>query len=326
MRHPWDVLLSAMLVCTVAGGDARADGGLVAVTMGTCPTLREVELRRRLAIELPGLVQGPTAALTTSVSVTVDCSRSAVKLSLADAITGKSLVRLFDLRQVVPEVRTSIVAIAIAELVIASWSELETNPTPRVPPMRPTPPAPESVTRALAAVRERGTGLLDRQLRLEAVASTQVFFAGALWGGGLRLGSDSWRVLGWSVDVLAHHRSTPTTLGDVAVDSVTAAAHVLAHKRWSRISLRGGCGLRVGATILSGRGNGGVHGDHVVWAAGGPVLSFSLGLVVVRLLTLELGAEGGYWLFPAGGLVNGRREVAVEGPFVGAQLGLGVRL
>lgn len=46
----------------------------------------------------------------------------------------------------------------------------------------------------------------------------------------------------------------------------------------------------------------------------------------VRDLMLELASEGGYWLFSTGGLVNGRRDVAVDGPRVGVQLGIGIVL
>jgi hypothetical protein len=326
VRHPWAALLTAMLVRSIAGGDAQAVEGLVALHCEGCPTLREPELRRRLAIELPGLVLEPAMLRAASVAVTVVCFPSAVKLSLDDAITAKSLVRLIDLHHVAPEVHTRIVAIAVAELVLASWSELETNPTPRVAPLRRQPPAPQSASQALGAVQARGPGLPDHQLRLEAVGSTLVFSAGPLWGGGLALASDVRSAFGWSVDVLAHHRSIATGRGDVAIDVITAAARVLAQGRWSRLSLRGGFGLRAGTTILTGRGSASVRGDHVVWAAGGPMVNFSLGFTVVHRLSLELGGEGGYWVFPTGGLVNGQREVALEGPFVGVQLGLGLRL
>jgi hypothetical protein len=46
----------------------------------------------------------------------------------------------------------------------------------------------------------------------------------------------------------------------------------------------------------------------------------------VRGLAIELAAEGGYWVFPTGGLVNGDRTVKIEGAWLGVQLGLGLAL
>ena len=61
------------------------------------------------------------------------------------------------------------------------------------------------------------------------------------------------------------------------------------------------------------------------WAAQvGPtgVLSGSLGLP--RRLVLDLQIEGGYLLTPAYGLIDGAQAVALAGPWLGLQLGLGV--
>ena len=66
-----------------------------------------------------------------------------------------------------------------------------------------------------------------------------------------------------------------------------------------------------------------VMGDDLVWAGGGPFGTFGVAVAAGRGLVLELQTEGGYWVFPTGGLVDGRREVAVEGPWIGLQAGVG---
>jgi len=67
-------------------------------------------------------------------------------------------------------------------------------------------------------------------------------------------------------------------------------------------------------------------GEQLAWAAGGPYASLCLHIVPVRAFYIQVATEGGYWLFPTGGLVNGRREVALEGGWLGVQLGLGIIL
>ena len=261
--------------------------------------------------------------------VAVNCSQTLVRLNVDDPLTGKSLTRTFELLAVDAAVRARVVAIAIAELVSASWVELETNPRPRVPAVGPGPPR-ELAAQAISAARRQQPGLLGGRLTLTGIASAQVFWSsvGALWGGGLRMTGHIRRFVGWTVDALAHHGEVTTQPGKVAVDTVTGAGAVVGRRSWARATLGGGIGFRIGATILRGTANVSalVRSDSVVWAGGGPFGTLGVSVIAVRGLVLELNAEGGYWLFPTGGLINGRRDVAVEGPWLGMQLGVGLAL
>ena len=62
-----------------------------------------------------------------------------------------SLDRTIDLKEA-PRARARLLALAIVELISASWTELETNPDPVVPPAG-VRAAPEARRAALGAVR-----------------------------------------------------------------------------------------------------------------------------------------------------------------------------
>jgi hypothetical protein len=68
-----------------------------------------------------------------------------------------------------------------------------------------------------------------------------------------------------------------------------------------------------------------VRGDSYWGAWGGPLGRFGLDIALGRL-ALEVAVEGGYVVSPVGGLVAGVREVAVDGPWVGVQVGAGLFL
>src|SRR4029077_7676204 len=61
-------------------------------------------------------------------------------LRVLDPTTGKSVERSVALAQAAPTARARLLALAIAELVAASWSELESNPQPKAPPAEPLAP------------------------------------------------------------------------------------------------------------------------------------------------------------------------------------------
>ncbi|MEO6953801.1 MAG: hypothetical protein ABI321_18510 [Polyangia bacterium] len=277
------------------------------VFLGCDALLRDKDVRARLRIERS---QDRGAMGTDDAPVvTVSCAAETVRLSTGG---GEALSKTIDLHDDDPDVRARVVALAIVELCAAAAGEPVARPTPAV------------VHEAVAH------GPIGTRLRIEAVASTQVFFVGrrALFGGGLRVGEDRWRHFGWTLDVLEHHGAAATALGKVAIDDVTLGAAAVAHREGARVGVRGGLGMRIGATLLRGQPASGdaVHGGRVTWAAGGPFATLGVHVRPVRSLVIELATEAGYWIFPTGGLVNGQRALAVEGPWLGVQLGLGIIL
>ena len=325
MRGSAPLFAALLAIAELIPSTAEAGEGLVRIVFGSCGALPADDVRALVAVELPGSTQPPRQPFPPAV-VTVDCTESLVKLTLDDPITRKLLIRSVALSPAEATVRDRVVAIAIAELVSASWIELAANPAPRAEPAGARPPV-AVLAQATSASQRSSPGLLDRRLRVSAVISTQVFFTDvhALLGAGLRLSADAWKHLGWAVDVLAHHGDVDTHLGEVAVDTATLGIAGVAHRNWSRVGLRAGLGFRMGATSLRGLPPeaGMVMGKGLVWAGGGPFGTFGVVVAAGRGLVVELQTEGGYWVFPTGGLVDGRREVAVEGPWIGLQAGVG---
>jgi hypothetical protein len=309
-----------LLICATAWA---AEHPRVELQMDPCVGAPVDEVKRLLAIDLGALLSDPIGSGDTTHAI-IGCHEALVSLRVDDPITGKSLIREIDLSSTPPRVRARLVALAVSELISASWTELELNADPAVPPVGAV--ASPSARRSALSVVETHKPLLG-SLRVEALASGQFFLTevGALWGGGLRVGQDRARRFGWSIDVLAHHGAATTALGEVVADTLTLGPTLFFQHRWSRVALRVGGGARGGAARLEGRPNGpGVHGA-VAWSGWlGPMVGASLTVAPVRRLALGLSVEAGYVAVPFGGKVDGAREVSIDGPWIGVQLGIGL--
>ena len=111
--------------------------------------------------------------------VTATCRGTVAALEVMDPTTGKSLARTVALTEAAPSGRGRLLALAVAELVVASWSELESNPQPRAPSA--TPLAPYAAREAARAA------VADRSLELAAAFDVHLLASGdLLFGGGAR--------------------------------------------------------------------------------------------------------------------------------------------
>jgi hypothetical protein len=320
-------VIARLLVVALLGATAWAgEHPRVALAMDPCVTAPATEVRRILGIDLGALLDDAAGPPSDVTRAAIGCQAALVELRVDDPITGKSLTRAIDLSSTPPPARARLLALAVSELITASWTELETNAQPAVPPQGAVA-SPAARLSALGAVEKHRPPPALRPLRVVALASGQFFFtqAGALWGGGLRVGQDRGRGLAWAVDALAHHGSAQTALGDVVADTISVGPMALYQHRWPRVALRIGGGARGGAARLEGQpGAPGVHGA-AVWSGWlGPLAAASLTVAPASRLALELGLEGGYVVVPFGGRVDGVRQVAIDGAWIGAQLGVGL--
>jgi hypothetical protein len=310
---------------------ARADDHpRVQLEIDPCVEAPTDEVRRVVSIELGALLTAASDASSDRTRATVDCEGGLARFRVDDPITGKSLSRTIDLGSAAPKARTRLIALAVVELISASWTELDVNPEPRVLPSGPRPSA-EARNAALATLRARVDRRADGELRLEALAGGMEFGSGTglLVGGGLRVvGDRSDSVLGWAIDAQAHHGTSSVSLGRVSADVTTIGAAVDAHQTWSRWTLRLGAGVRGGEVRLSGVPDPAMGAQgKTFWAPWiGPLARGDVELVVARRLVLDVGAEGGYVVSPVGGLVGDRREVAIDGAWIGVHVGAGMSL
>ncbi len=244
-------------------------------------------------------------------------------------MTGKSLARSIDMRDAVASTRARLIAIAISELVFASWTELAVNPDPKVPPTGARA-SWEAIQSARQSARKECRILNPPQrLRMIGLASGRRFFskAGTLWAGGLRLADDPFPAVGWDVDLLVEHGSVAVSLGHVRIDTITVGAAIVAHHEWSIVSMRAGAGLRIGAATMTGEPSSPLrNGRSVVSPWGWPLRVLALSVTPIRPLVLELQGEAGYVVLPLGGSVGGGDEITLSGAWAAVQFGAGMFL
>ncbi|HVU05617.1 MAG TPA: hypothetical protein VHE30_27905, partial [Polyangiaceae bacterium] len=266
--------------------------------------------------------------------VTVKCQASRVNILVSDPLSRKSVTRSFDIGLSDPRARSRLVAIAATELVLASWTELETNPTLHVEPIGPVPS--RDVRKAAREIAKEKMEHYEpkvetwyeletpkeRSLRIVAIASGRRFFThgGGLYGAGLRMGEERFKFLAWAADAVLE-TGTILTGGETnyRVTTSTASGMLLGYLRSGAFTARAGAGLRVGlaaSTSTSGQFSGATSLTPWGWPLG--VMCFSLaggGLV------LDLSGEAGYVVLPVRG-----GGATIEGGWFAGQIGLGLVL
>ena len=295
----------------------------VTLTIDACVDVDAADVRKIVELELH-----TTIAATGPTRISARCRENLIDLTVEDSITGKSLMRTVDVAAQAPKARARLLALAITELVSASWTELETNPTPAVPPAGP-PPAPSAKAAARDVVHARVPLLHPapaRPLRVVALVERRAFLATTAWvtGVGVRVAQDG-ALLGWSAEMVASQGVSATSLGEVAMDVVGVALAATVGATWSVVSARGTAGVRFGAARLSGvpRGDD-VEGRSVRGPWGGPFFGGSVSIVPFKPLVIEASIESGYVVAPVHARVDGARQVSVAGVWLAGALAVGV--
>jgi hypothetical protein len=237
----------ALLTLTTARSASADEKPTLAISVADCGNEGAVnEVKRIAAIELHAtIVEGAAAPRAVQISV-VCAGDDTAELRVVDSLTSKSLTRTVSVADTSVAARPRLLALAVTELVGASWAELASNPEPRVPP---TPPRAPPAMRAGAAL-----AIARLPLLLEAVADARVFFDSRdlLLGGGVRFTPWLARGLVVSLDVLANHADTTRRPGDVTIDAVSAGVAVGTGYTWSRARLTATLGLRAGVARIVG--------------------------------------------------------------------------
>lgn len=129
----WLAVLTAVSAVFTHAPTLRAQvEPLMLLELQHCDDLDETEVRRITAAELGAAAANERGPGVTEV--TVSCEGARVIILVRNPLTMKGVQRSFDIRLSDPRSRSRLVAIASTELVLASWSELETNPKPHVEP------------------------------------------------------------------------------------------------------------------------------------------------------------------------------------------------
>lgn len=150
------VAVATVFVPVTVAAQTIAPRPSVRLLVDACVGADRAEVERIATIELRPSMVTTAGDDPVSVRVEVSCADVGVRVRVDDSITRKSLERVVRVSDVDPRARARWVAIAAAELVRASWSELDDEPAPRVEPVQPPPPvelvraAQSTVARPLA--------------------------------------------------------------------------------------------------------------------------------------------------------------------------------
>ncbi|HEV3191585.1 MAG TPA: hypothetical protein VGY54_13845 [Polyangiaceae bacterium] len=290
----------------------------MSITVVDCDDVLAREAQRIAAIELrAALVDATPDEATTQVTAT--CDADAANLRVLDPTTGKSVERSVALSQAAPTARARLLALAIAELVAASWSELESNPEPKAPPAVPL--APVSARAAARGV------IAPLPLELAAVADAQLLASrDVVFGGGAR--TEIWisSMFFLRFDALAHYAALSRPTGTIALTMPSLSAAFGASFGEASLQPRVSAGARGGYAWMSGVArNSATTGHREEGAWFGPELTVELSAWprarVHPLLAVSVGAH----ILGVRGTVNGGRDVMATELWSGLSLGAAVR-
>ena len=310
--------MALVVVSARAGAEPREDKPRVSIVVLDCDAELAREAQRIAAIELrAALVAGTPDEATTEVTAT--CSAQSAKLRVVDPTTRKSVERSVVLSQTAVTARARLLALAIAELVAASWSELESNPEPKVPPAAPR--APEAVREA---ARE---AIAPRLVELAAVADAHLLASRDLiFGAGAR--GEIWISPTFFVrfDALAHHAELSRTTGTIAVTMPSLSSALGACLCSASLRPSVSLGARAGYVWMNGvAGDGTTRGTRQQGAWVGPELAVELSAWSRARIHPVLSLSVGVHVVGVRGTVNDGRDVMATALWSGLGLGVAVR-
>ena len=302
-----------MLALATGWQTARAEGTLgperphVSIDIVGCDPALARESRRIAAIELRATLVD-TAPDATVTQVTATCRATAAELEVLDPTTGKSLGRTVTLTEAPENGRARLLALAVAELVAASWSELQTNPKPRAPAA--TQLAPNAAREAARAA------VADRSIELAGAIDVHLLASRDwLFGGGARAGVWISPLFFARFDALADYAELTRAGGSVAVlmPSVSAA---LGTSGWLGPSVRPAIslGLRAGYVRMNGIADGSAatpSHQQGVWL--GPEVVLQVTALARARIHPVLGVSAGVHLVGVRGTVSSGRDVEAVG-------------
>ncbi len=313
---------------TAATGQSEPEQLAVSISVDECVEVDAAEVHRLFGIELgtsvPEAVQIDDPDDPEATQVQVLCDGELVSLRVQDPVTGKSLMRRIALGD---KGRERLLSLAVMELLVASWIELEATPDPKVKPVDRR--AKENARRSARRIAKQRLPPKNGRWRTTTSVLGAVSLAspGMHGGGGVRVELDGPNGYGWGADIVVQRTTHELELGDVSVSSIGGGLSVHAHRTWGAFRLRGALGARVGAVSMSGEPTDPDVADGGSFTArfAGPFARLTVGVEAARRVTVQLSAEPGYHLLPVRGTVNKVDTTKVEGPWLAGTIALGVR-
>ena len=151
------LLLSALLVVAALPSTrvhaSSSDEATVSVSVDTCVPIDRAALQRILAVELgtSTIQQDAALAAQAPTRVHIGCAEHEILLRLEDGVTSKVMTRALPAQSFTDPSSTRLLALAVAEFVVASWIELQVQPEPTVRPLQVAPAPTASSLREVSA-------------------------------------------------------------------------------------------------------------------------------------------------------------------------------
>ncbi len=289
----------------------------VVVALGGCDPEMATEVRRIVALELRAVVVAPGTLEAVATRAEITCRGDTAELRVSDDATSKRLERAVSLSAAGLAGRARLLALAVTELVDASWEEAESNPEPRVPPVpSPRPEARAAVRRAL---RERPSAMIDAEGDARWLAASRTW----LLGGGARVTLPLVNALVVRLDAAAETGEVSRSLGDVAVEMFGGSVGLGWMLDGSWVSVLPWIGVGGGYARLVGLPGLGATGHVEQGAWGGPGGGVELALWPHESVHATLGLSAGGALWGVRGYVAGGQEADVLGLWTAVTIGVG---
>lgn len=290
----------------------------VSLSIDSCIDAKPELVRSLFLLEL-GTSDSPARHAESETRVEVGCDGALIVIEVHDPVTGKSLVRRIGAGE--RSGRERLLALAVVELLVASWIELEATPEPIVTP---------ADTVADKGTQDSARKIVRRRLPApRAWETTLSAHATASWsdailaGAGVGVARHSPRGLGWSADVTYQAGDDEVSLGAVSISSIGVSGAVHVRRDVGVAHVSAAAGARFSAVTMTGEPDGGdVLGGRVSGLAGGPLMRAG-GEVRAGAFTATLSIEAGYHVLELRGLVDGEGETSVDGIWVGSVLAAG---
>ncbi len=319
------------LVTVASPAVAQADAPLVTTVIDACVPVDRAQLDRVLAIEL-GTSAESASSQTGPTHVHVRCVDAGIELNLEDALTRKTMVRVLPSDSFQDASSTRLLALAIAELIVASWVELR---LPRK--VEPVGPPPSTAARSAAAraveKQDPGPQPLELSERSTEIALTGLMQAWSeqdaiLFGAGARLVHAPTRWLAFSVAADLALATVENSLGNILLRASAVSVAGLVRLPLKPFVLLTGPGGRLGLAQISGEATDPRRVRSTAFYApyGGLLWLARAGVAVSESFSIVLDLELGVTTLPIRGLARNASVVALDGAFLTAGLGVALTL
>lgn len=290
------VFACALLVFACKPAASAQDAARIALDVSGCPEADASAIERLVGIELRVAIAREETDVT---SVRAECADSVLRLVVHDPITAKTVERSYDLSTTDDRALPRTVALAIAELVAATWSELEEE-VREVEPEEALPVALGATTNEAARasarrVVEATRPPSPRRWTIAAFGLIRFGLRDPAFGAGARVALAPLAWLELEIAAAISRAWIESGLGTLRADTLDLTAIGFARWPLDPFVLRLGLGVRGGGAWIAGEpaNPGAVEGSSVGGTHGVAIAELGLGYEPVEVLVVSLAIQGG---------------------------------